>query len=81
MEVSVALRLGRFTFWVGLRSTHWIEACVGARACVDDMADMKFLDPVGNQTMLTPSKYLNVHSKTANRLINNYTFLSSRCTF
>jgi hypothetical protein len=81
MEVNVPLRLGRLTLRGRPPTTHWIEGCVGPRAFVNDLEDMKYLVPVGNQTMLTSSKHLNIHSKTAKKFINNYTFLSSLCIF
>lgn len=77
MEVSVAWRLGRFTLGEKPLPTHWTEGWVRPRAGVGDLENMKFLDPVGNQTMLTRSIYFNVYSKTAKQFVNNYTVLFS----
>ena len=71
MKVSVAWSLGRFTFGGRPLTTHWIEGLVGPRAGVGDLENMKFLDPVRNQTVLTPSIYFNVYSNTAKQFINN----------
>jgi hypothetical protein len=45
-----ASRLCRFTPGERFPATHCIGDWVGPRACLDNMEEVKFLDPTGNHT-------------------------------